>query len=165
MTTINLPTYSASIGNLTVQSNLIQPSRLYLQHNCSTGIATYPTGTAIVQFPTAVVEENSSKITISNSNSRFQNASTSTLYLAVTAIANVGNLDSVPQRISLRIAINGAVQANGVNIMYYPASGSGPLSASTLLRLAPNDFLEVSVIYPSAAGGQLFSGALTLCQV
>ena len=172
-TSLNASNFTGATGsfsNLVVTNNLEQSNRLYAQYNYGT-TTTYPTGQSVISYPTAVVEDNISKLTITNTNSRFQNVSGKTMYLAVTAIANAGTLDTVnPQKITLRIAINGASQANrlSVNIVYYPVTtpaAAGPLSTSTLLKLANNDYFEVFIVYSSASAGEIFSGSLVMCQV
>ena len=168
MTTINIPTYSATIGNLTVIGNLSATGKTFAQYEyLATPGQTFAGGGAntAIQYPTVVEESNISKLTISNTNSRFTNTSGSTIYVFVNALLSPNNPDAATSRMTIRISVNGAAQAIAANTVYFPASVAAPLSTSTILKLDNNDYFEAFLLNGAVANCTANNGSLAISQV
>ena len=172
MTTINIPTYSATIGNLTVIGNLSATGKTFAQYAyLATPGQTFTGGNAntAIQYPTVVEESNISKLTISNTNSRFTNTSGSTMYVFVNALLSPNNPDAATSRMTIRISVNGAAQAIAANTVYYPpfvgTPIAAPLSTSTILKLDNNDYFEAFLLNGAVAACTANNGSLAISQV
>ena len=168
MTTINIPTYSATIGNLTVIGNLSATGKTFAQYAyLATPGQTFAGGGAntAIQYPTIVEESNISKLTISNTNSRFTNTSGSTMYVFVNALLSPSNPDAATSRMTIRISVNGAAQAIAANTVYFPASVAAPISTSTILKLDNNDYFEAFLLNGAVANCTANNGSLAISQV
>ena len=141
--------FSAStgiFGNLSV-SNLLTQTRMYVKYTPGSG-QTINVGANTLQFPTASITTNVSRLTVSGTNNTtFTNTSGVTKLWSVTAVGFAYNTDvAKTARLTTSVFLNGSTTgiANSIFTPYSATVGGGP-QCSGILSVANGD--SITVVY------------------
>jgi len=157
MTTISLPGYNATIGNLNILGSLMVPT-LLLFDNAATQNVVHGTQTPIT-FGT-IITNTLSNSTLSNSNSLITYTGSSGQYWLITYSCGSQNAPTDPTgRYNTFIRVNGTTRY-GQTLVSTGTWNQCVLSGSAIIYMNPNDYIEF-VVYQNSTNNLVTSTVST----
>ncbi len=170
MTSISLPGYNATIGNLVINGTLSVSGRMFI-HYATSNAQTLAPGATTVQFPNVITATNVTGLTVSGTNNTtFTNTSGVQKTWSISFNGFAYNTDSVntSARFNSAIFLNGTGSglASSAFVPYNASASGGGAYVGGVLTLQPNDYITITFTTSIMTTNTVFnSGTLIIAEI